>query len=148
MHFLSHCGKSVPLWESLPARRAPPGARVCGQKSPQVGIYHPMEQDDVYCVMARKNRVTLYLRPEVHERLRRIVDQIPGMSHSMVVEELLLDFLPVMEDLLEAAKSGDRDAQAEIMKKLLADQMFALADEGTDVMRQLANRAEEAVKPK
>ena len=107
-----------------------------------------MEQDDVYCVMARKNRVTLYLRPEVHERLRRIVDQIPGMSHSMVVEELLLDFLPVMEDLLEAAKSGDRDAQAEIMKKLLADQMFALADEGTDVIRQLGNRAEEAVKPK
>lgn len=87
--------------------------------------------------MAQKRRVTLYLDPEIHASARALVDSLPGASLSGIVDELLADYVPVVQSLMDAAKSGDKDAKAEMFSRLLADQLVGLATEGTSVVRQL-----------
>lgn len=90
---------------------------------------------DVYLIMPKKKRVNLYLTAELHDRLIALSESVPGMTASGIVDDLLEEFLPVVEALANAAKSGDRDAQAQMMSSLLADQFLALASEGIEAVR-------------
>lgn len=99
------------------------------------------------CMPVEKHRVTLYLEKALYDRFRAVVDSVPGMTLSGAVSELLADFVPVMEELLELSKSGDRDAQAEMMSLLLGRQFLALAQEGTAALRQVSLFEEEEKRP-
>lgn len=92
--------------------------------------------------MSKKQKVTLYLNSAMYARLRAVVDSVPGMSVSGMVDELLTDFLPTMEALVEAAKAGDPEAQAEVMSQLLASQILSMANEGTSAVRQTLKKGE------
>lgn len=85
-----------------------------------------------------KTKVTLSLRSDLHRRLRTLAGSIPGMTMSLVVDELLEDFLPNMEQLLEIVKEDDTAAQGEMLQRILADQVFSLAGEGRDAIRMFA----------
>lgn len=89
--------------------------------------------------MSEKQKVTLYLNSANYVRLRKLVDSVPGMSVSGVVDELIEDFIPPVEELLAMARSGDTAAQAEMMSRLLADQLLNIAGEGTSVIRQITD---------
>ena len=97
--------------------------------------------------MAEKHRITLYLERPLYDRFRAVVAAIPGLTLSGVVGELLEDFVPVMEELTELSKAGDKAAQAEMMSVLLGRQFLALAQEGTAALRQVSLFEEEEKRP-
>lgn len=97
--------------------------------------------------MTKKRRVNVYINGENFDRLKQIVSEVPGMTASGVIDELLEDFMPAMEMLVEAAKSGDRDVQAKMLSSLLADQFISLAAGGVDAVRHTLN-ADDAGKEK
>lgn len=98
-------------------------------------------------VMTEKHRITLYLEKPLYDRFRAVVAAIPGLTLSGVVGELLEDFVPVMEELTELSKAGDKAAQAEMMSVLLGRQFLELAQEGTGALRQMTLFAREEEPP-
>lgn len=59
--------------------------------------------------MAKKrNRPTLTVTidPDVHERLRSLVDQLPGATLSVLLDELLIAALPIFEDMAAAIRGA------------------------------------------
>ena len=67
-----------------------------------------------------KQRVTLYLNKSKYERMKAVAARIPGASVSALVEDLMMEPVQYLEDLLDLADEGNRDARAEV---------FALSNE-------------------
>lgn len=86
----------------------------------------------------KKIRVTLYLKADNHRRVKELVEAVPGLTISGLVDEVLGQLVPAVDSLVALAKEGDQTAQAELMRRLLADQVFTLASDGTEIVRQLA----------
>lgn len=84
-----------------------------------------------------KVRANLYLDRDVYERAQHLAERLPGLSVSEMVTDLLKSAIEPLEQLLKMAESGDKDAQAEMMSRLLADQLLLLAGEGMDTMRMV-----------
>lgn len=82
-----------------------------------------------------KVRANLYLDRDVYERAQDLVERLPGLSVSEMVSDLLKSAIEPLEQLLEMAESGNKDAQAEMMSRLLADQLLGLAGEGIETLR-------------
>lgn len=71
-------------------------------------------------VPPEKQRVTLYLTKSQYEWAKELVSRMPGASVSGLVDGLLDAALDAIGALLDAAASGDKDAQAEAFSALLA----------------------------
>jgi len=87
-----------------------------------------------------KKRVNLYVDAEPYDRLKALTKRVPGMTISGVFDQVLREFVPVVEQLVDLAQSGDREAQALVARRLLADQMFTLASEGADAIHTMEKR--------
>lgn len=83
-------------------------------------------------------RVTLYLKANNHRRVKELVEAVPGLTISGLVDEVLAHLVPSVDSLVALAKEGDHGAQAELMRRLLSDQVFTLAADGTELVRQMA----------
>jgi len=60
--------------------------------------------------MPEKKRVNLYLTKANYARLQRVVAQLPGVSVSSLVDEVIEVSLPMLERLAESLRSGDPEA--------------------------------------
>lgn len=89
-----------------------------------------------------KIRATLYIDGDLHERLKVLTETVPGMTISGTFNDLVREFLPVIEGLVDMAREGNIDAQAEMMEALLAQQLVGLMKKGMPSVRQLGEPGE------
>ncbi len=63
------------------------------------------------CVMApNKVRANLYLNEEQWERFKAVTAKIPNSSASQMIDQLMAQAVPFLEQTVRLAESGDRDA--------------------------------------
>lgn len=68
-----------------------------------------------------KRRVNLYLDEEPIEQLTTALEDVPGMSVSSVVNDLVGQAAPFFLEVVEKAKTGDRDALVQLMQLRFSD---------------------------
>lgn len=82
---------------------------------------HCVHKNVVHSGMATKKQppkkrvrptLTVTIDPQVHDRLRALVDALPGATLSVLLDELLVAALPIFEDMAAAVRGADGDEQA------------------------------------
>lgn len=86
-----------------------------------------------------KKRVNLYLDEDTHERLMKLGKDLPGFSLSALVDEMLVGVAPMLERLIEAAKSGDIEALTAIMNNELMSKIVDIQVQAKEIKRQKEN---------
>lgn len=87
-----------------------------------------------------KKKVTLYLEVEPYQELQNLIRGLPGVSASSLINDMMRDLIPILRSLISLAADGDRDAMAELMKRLLGDQLVDLASEGLGAIQTIADK--------
>lgn len=91
-----------------------------------------------------KKKVTLYLDVELYTELQKLVRVVPGASASGLFNDMMRDLIPMLRSLLSLAAEGDRDALADLMRRLLGDQMISLASDGLGAIQTIKEKPESA----
>lgn len=73
------------------------------------------------CAMSKKKRVNLYLTEDTYNRLKAATARIPGLTPSKVVDMGLTDAVVMVERLVAAVESGDKDAALQALQLGLAE---------------------------
>jgi len=73
--------------------------------------------------VAEKVRANLYVDSDIHARLMAVVKRLPGYSASSVVDELLAETVPYLEQVADAAESGDHEAMRTVFSRMVVDQI-------------------------
>jgi hypothetical protein len=80
-----------------------------------------------------KKRVTISVDIEMFERFQKLVSEIPGFTVSGLLNGLITQMTPPLEQILASAKDGD----AESVLRLMQFQMGGMVEQGGAEMSKL-----------
>lgn len=101
--------------------------------------------------MPEKVRVNLVISKRNHEALKALTQDVPGLSMSNVVDELIADAVPMLQAMLSKAEELPKlkhDEQERRMLRLVANQMvermFGTQEEFIHTLMRIGGAAKEA----
>jgi hypothetical protein len=77
----------------------------------------------------QRRRVTLTLPPELHDRAKAVLADIPGATLSALVEDALEGMLPALENLAAAYRDGGEDAARRALAHTLGEELLGLRED-------------------
>lgn len=90
--------------------------------------------------MTEKKRVTVYVTADLWDRAKKVVqDDLQGsISLSQMVDNMLRDMVPLMEESVSLAKAGDKSALLDLLDRFVSRNLGVLGAEHHAVRQQLA----------
>jgi hypothetical protein len=63
-----------------------------------------------------KKRATISVDAEMYDRFQKVINEIPGFSVSGVLNTLIVQMTPPLEEILTSAKQGNAEAVLRLMQ--------------------------------